>query len=63
MLDASLPGQPFFPRDEDGKLERSVKGWGKEDNNLQEIPVNYSKEDDDEIESKLTAAEGEPKTR
>ena len=63
MLDASLPGQPFFPRDEDGKLERSVKGWGKEDNNLQEIPVNYSKEDDDEIESKLTAAEGEPKAR
>jgi hypothetical protein len=63
MLDASLPGQPFFPRDEDGKLERSVKGWGKEDNNLQEIPVNYSKEGDDEIESKLTAAEGEPKAR
>ena len=64
MLDASLPGQPFFPRDEDGKLERSVKGWGEEDNNLQEIPVDYSEdedEDDEEIESKPTAADGEPK--
>ncbi|CAB4029118.1 TPR and ankyrin repeat-containing 1-like [Paramuricea clavata] len=71
MLDASLPGKPFFPRDEDGKLERSVKGWGEEDNNLQEIPVDYSEdedEDDEEIESKPTAdreliAEGEADLR
>jgi hypothetical protein len=62
MLDASLPGQPFFPRDEDGKLERSVKGWGEEDNNLHEIPVDHSEdedEDDEEIESKPTAADRE----
>jgi hypothetical protein len=62
MLDASLPGKPFFQRNEDGKLERTVKGWAKEDNNLQEIPVDYSDDEDDdedEGESKPTVADGE----
>ena len=60
MLDASLPGKPFFLRKEDGKLERTIRGWGKEDNNLQEIPVDYSDdEDDDEVENKPTVADGE----
>ncbi len=62
MLDASLPGKPFFRRNEDGKLERTVKGWGEEDNNLQEIPVDYSDdedEDEDETEGKPTVAGGE----
>ena len=58
MLDASLPGKPFFQRNEDGKLERTVKGWGAENNNLQEIPVDYS-DDEDETESKPTVADGE----
>ena len=59
MLDASLPGEPFFRRKEDGKLERNVSGWGEEDNNLQEIPVQYSAqyEDEEEIESKPTATD------
>ena len=64
MLDASLPGEPFFRRNEDGKLERNVSGWGEEDNNLQEIPVQYSDdedEDEEEIENKPTATDGEQK--
>ena len=62
MLDACLPGEPFFPRNEDGKLERSVSGWGEEDKNLQEIPVQYSDdedEDEEEFESKPTTTDGE----
>ena len=65
MLDASLPGVPFFPRNDDGKLERSVRGWGEEDNNLHEIPVDYSEdedEDDEEVDNKPTTADGEHKT-
>ncbi len=27
MLDASLPGEPFFERKEDGSLKREVQGW------------------------------------
>ena len=65
MLDASLPGEPFFPRNEDGKLKRNVDGWGEEDKNLQEIPVDYSHdedEDDEEIGSRSKATDGERKS-
>ena len=62
MLDASLPGEPFFRRNEDGKLERNVSGWGEEDNNLHEIPVQYSDdEDEEEIKSKPTATDNQQK--
>ena len=64
MLDASLPGEPFFGRNEDGKLERNISGWGEEDNNLQEIPVQFSDdedEDEEENESMPTATDGEQK--
>ena len=57
MLDASLPGKPFFLRKEDGKLERTVKGWGKEDSNLREMAIDYF-DHGDEIESKPTIEDG-----
>ena len=45
MLDASLPGEPFFKRDEDGNLLRKIEGWGEEDNHLQFIPATESDDD------------------
>ena len=42
MLDASLPGEPFFKRAEDGSLLRKIEGWGEEDNHLQFIPATES---------------------
>ncbi|XP_068702489.1 TPR and ankyrin repeat-containing protein 1-like [Montipora foliosa] len=38
LLDASLPGEPFFRRAPDGSLIRKIEGWGEEDNPLQLIP-------------------------
>lgn len=64
MLDASLPGVPFFQRNENGKLERSVEDWGEEGYNLKEIPVEYSDdEDDEEIESKPITTDAEPEAK
>ena len=48
MLDASLPEPAFFPRNDDGQLVRNVKGWGEEDNHLQEIPEGTLEDDDDD---------------
>ena len=45
MLDASLPGEPFFKRAEDGSLLRKIEGWGEEDNHLQFIPAMESDDD------------------
>ena len=45
MLDASLPGEPFFKRAEDGSLLRKIEGWGEEDNHLQFIPATESDDD------------------
>ena len=45
MLDASLPGEPFFKRSEDGSLLRKIEGWGEEDNHLQFIPATDSDDD------------------
>ena len=59
MLDASLPGKPFFQWNENGELLRTAKGWGEEDSNLHEIPVDYSEDEDedvDEVEGNHTAA-------
>ena len=48
MLDASLPEPAFFPRNDEGELLLSVKGWGEEDNHLQVIPDVVSEDDDDQ---------------
>ena len=45
MLDASLPGEPFFKRAADGSLLRKIEGWGEEDNHLQFIPATESDDD------------------
>ena len=50
MLDASLPGEPFFKRAEDGNLERKIDGWGEDDNHLQFIPASESDVESDEEE-------------
>ena len=67
MLDASLPGETFFKRAEDGSLERKIEGWGEEDNHLQFIPATESDdESDDEEDEKVTGTENdneEPKER
>ena len=66
MLDASLPGKPFFARNEDGKLERNISGWDEDDKNLLEIPVDYSydeDEDHEEIRSTSRAATGDRKIK
>lgn len=34
LLDASLPGCEFFPRNEDGSLTRKIYGWGEEESHL-----------------------------
>lgn len=56
MLDASLPGEPFFKRAADGRLLRKIDGWGEEDNHLQFIPATESDDDrsDNEDEEDVT---------
>ena len=64
MLDGSLPGKPFFRRNKDGKLKRNVRGWAGEDNNLHEIPVDYSAHKcNDEVESNPAAVDNEHSER
>ena len=48
MLDASLPGETFFKRAEDGRLELTIEGWGEDTTHLQFIPDTESYEEDDE---------------
>ncbi|XP_028397252.1 LOW QUALITY PROTEIN: TPR and ankyrin repeat-containing protein 1-like [Dendronephthya gigantea] len=55
MLDASLPGEQFFRRNKDGKLERNVRGWAGEDNNLHGIPEDIKYHD--AVKNKPTAAD------
>lgn len=61
MLDASLPGEPFFKRAEDGSLLRKIEGWGEEDNHLQFIPATESDDDgsdnEDEEEKDVSGTE------
>ena len=61
MLDASLPGETFFKRAEDGTLERKIEGWGEEDNHLQFIPAFESDEESDEEEDEVTEIEDDNK--
>ena len=50
MLDASLPGEPFFRRAEDGSLLRQIEGWAEEDDHLKVIPATDTDEESDEEE-------------
>ena len=61
MLDASLPGETFFKRAEDGTLERKIEGWGEEDNHLQFIPAFESDEESDEEKDEVTEIEDDYK--
>ena len=61
MLDASLPGETFFKRADDGTLERKIEGWGEEDNHLQFIPAFESDEESDEEEDEVTEIEDDNK--
>ena len=61
MLDASLPGEKFFKRAEDGTLERKIEGWGEEDDHLQFIPPFESDEESDEEEDEVTEIEDDNK--
>ena len=72
ILDASLPKPYFFPRNEDGSLEATVKDWGEEDNQLSTIPVIDEDEDagdedaeddtdDEEEEQQVDASSSEQK--
>ncbi len=48
MLDASLPGEPFFERKEDGSLKREVQGWRAGHGPVIIIPSLGDENDDDE---------------
>ena len=61
MLDASLPGETFFKRAEDGTLERKIEGWGEEDDHLQFIPPFESDEESDGEEDEVTEIEDDNK--
>ena len=63
MLDASLPGEPFFKRAEDGTLERKVDGWGEDDNHLQFIPASESDVESDEEEDDEEKTKGHKDNR
>ena len=51
LLDASLPGKPFFRRAADGHLVRKIDGWGRDENHLRFIPLTESDEEDSDEES------------
>ncbi|XP_059158005.1 TPR and ankyrin repeat-containing protein 1-like isoform X2 [Physella acuta] len=54
MLDASIDGQPFFPRDEDLALKFPIPGWGTQEDIFNIIPLMHDffdssdEEDDDD---------------
>ena len=54
ILDASLPGEPFFKRAQDGTLLRQIEGWGEEDDHLKLIPATDTDEESDEEEGEET---------
>ena len=62
LLDASLPGEPFFPRDEAGDLLVSVPGWGESDTHLSFLPSldsdaeDFDSDDDFEADKEHEAA-------
>ena len=50
LIDNSLPGEPFFERDEDGNLKHEIPGWGKNKVHLSFLPNIEDEESDDEDE-------------
>ena len=66
LLDASLPGEPFFRRAPDGSLIRKIQGWGEEDNPLQLIPSLETDEesgDEEGEESTENVRDGDVRTK
>ncbi|KAK3727086.1 hypothetical protein QZH41_019746, partial [Actinostola sp. cb2023] len=59
LLDASLPGIPFFQRTADGSLLRKIEGWGQEDMHLHFIPDDDDEEDELEEEGEHAHAVAE----
>ena len=55
LLDASLPGETFFPRDDEGNLLVSVPGWGENDNHLSFLPTLESDVEEFESEDEYDA--------
>ncbi|XP_033107816.1 TPR and ankyrin repeat-containing protein 1-like [Anneissia japonica] len=45
MLDASLPGRPFFERKPDGSLKKNIRGWQGDDD--QQLPLAMIQDDSD----------------
>ena len=54
IMDNSLPGRPFFERDDDGNLKFEVPGWGKNKVHLSFLPsIEFDDiEDEDEDEAR-----------
>ncbi|NWS71047.1 TRNK1 protein, partial [Crotophaga sulcirostris] len=48
LLDASMP-DPFFPRDEDGSLKRSIVGWRSQENLV--VPNWQDEDEEDNVEA------------
>ncbi|KAK3740295.1 hypothetical protein QZH41_018527, partial [Actinostola sp. cb2023] len=59
LLDASLPGIPFFQRTADGSLLGEIEGWGQEDMHLHFIPDDDDEEDELEEEGEHAHAVAE----
>ncbi|NWH70262.1 TRNK1 protein, partial [Piaya cayana] len=55
LLDASMP-DPFFPRDEDGSLKRSIVGWSPQENLV--VPNWQDEDEEDNVEAEHGGDEG-----
>ncbi|NXY45550.1 TRNK1 protein, partial [Ceuthmochares aereus] len=56
LLDASMP-DPFFPRDEDGSLKRSIVGWSPQENLV--VPNWQDEDEEDNVEAEHGSDEGD----
>lgn len=56
LLDASIDGQPFFPRDEDLALKFPIPGWGTQEDIFNIIPLMhdfFDSSDEEDEDGKL----------
>ncbi|XP_071941655.1 TPR and ankyrin repeat-containing protein 1-like [Antedon mediterranea] len=51
ILDASLPGQPFFERNPDGSLKKEIRGWQEGDGQQPILDMMDMKDESDDDES------------
>ncbi|XP_053914940.1 TPR and ankyrin repeat-containing protein 1 isoform X2 [Cuculus canorus] len=56
LLDASMP-DPFFPRDEDGSLKRSIVGWSPQEDLV--VPNWQDEDEEDNVEAEHSDDEGD----